>query len=1623
MNIYKALHKGLLIFLSLCFIIGLISFIDTMNLDNSLGIFNDVAYASDAVGEPTTVDVSNNYHDGNTIIVQEDGVYIGLIDSSGNILPSSTKIFDYNPNGYRFTGTTSYNAIDVKEGVTATIYLKDLSITNISEAGPNAGSCIDVSGANSTIILEGINDLKCLGGDTYGTGTGGCALEKSGMDGSCVIKGNGTLNASGNTNVLHSGAIGSSFHKDAIGQGGFSHFTIESGTINAIAGLHSPGIGAMCRAEDLGILNKNPVKQYFSDVHITGGTINATGSDCCAGIGTGYGSPIDGLYISGGAHVIATGGKGSPGIGTGSLVGDPASFPATDLSISNIVISGGDTIVQAIGYDGGGKADDQMPGIGCGKDYYNRYNATRTTSNIVATPDTGWLSVVRQGMSSGSDAWSTSTYVKPPSDESIDINPTQIYTLVYFGKLSKTASVNGGDAQTGTSDNKIPVSANDTIKYTIDTTQWGTQQGSENYDGPATISDTIPDGLTLVEDSSTYTAGMKISDDKKTVSWDVKLDDGHTTGTYSFTVKVDPITTATVKDYINQATLERTGQDTTSPNQHLIIPTTKTYHHAKGITDLTFNKIDQYGNAVEGAGFTLYKYTVDSSGNCILDPTTLYKTEVKSGTDGSVSFSGVTVESDYVLVETTTPGSIKAPEDGSYIHVAIGSTGNVTTMTGHGTFAEDERIVAPTATSTNYQVVNTRTHSLTVSKTVAGNAGEKDRDFTFTVTLKDKEGNALTGSYAYTGSAIEGVTAPADGTLTLDSSGQGTVTLKHGQSIKISDLAQGTQYTVVEKEANTDGYVTTSTGGSSLGITGDATAAFTNTRTKTDVTFDKIDQNKDAVVGAGFTLYACTNTTEGHQHGADCTWDATKPVYQEVKSDADGKVTIPGVITNKDYIMVETTVPSGYQKLADKSYIVLHVDSNGTITMTGFGDFASDMVTKSDSSYKVTDTKLFDIAISKTVAGNAGEQDRDFHFTISVKDKNETPVTGEYTYSGSAIDGVTAPTGGTLTLDASGQAVISLKHGQSIDIKGFAPHTQYSVTEKEANTDGYITASTDAASSDLTQNMTAAFTNTRTKTDVTFDKIDQNKDAVVGAGFTLYACTNTTDGHQHGADCTWDTTKPVYQEVKSDADGKVTIPGVITNKDYIMVETTVPSGYKKLADKSYIVLHVASENTITMTGFGDFANDMVTKSGSSYKVANTKLFNITISNTVNGNAGEQNRAFNFTISVKDKDGNPVTGEYNYSGSAIDGVTAPDDGTLTLDANGQAVISLKHGQSIDIKDFVPHTQYTVTEKEANTEGYITTASDDTCLDLTQNMTAAFVNTRTKTDVVFDKIDQNKDAVEGAGFTLYECTNTTEGHQHGTDCTWDATNPAYQEVKSTADGTVTIPDVITNKDYIMVETTVPTGYQKLADKSYIVLHVASDNTITMTGFGDFAKDTMITEPALLSHYKVMNTKLFNITVSKTVSGNAGEKDRYFQFTLTAKDKDGKPLTGKYDYQGTAIDGVVKPADGTLNFDANGQAVITLKHGQSIEVKYFAPHTQFTVTEKEANTDGYITNASGQINSDLVKDATVSFDNNKVVLANANVDTGVYQTMGAIEGIMILVGTAGFILVARHQMKKTH
>ncbi len=287
--------------------------------------------------------------------------------------------------------------------------------------------------------------------------------------------------------------------------------------------------------------------------------------------------------------------------------------------------------------------------------------------------------------------------------------------------------------------------------------------------------------------------------------------------------------------------------------------------------------------------------------------------------------------------------------------------------------------------------------NLAVQKTVAGNAGETDREWKFTVTLDDAGISGIYGDMSFTG-------------------GEATFTLKHGEQKTATGLPAGISYTVTETEAGEDGYVTTPDGGTISGTieaNKAATAAFTNTKN----------------VYGGLTV---TKTVAGNAGETDREWNFTVTLSDKGISDTYGGMSFKdGVAT--------FTLKHGEQKTATGlpagiDYFVSEAEASRDGYTTQATDASGRIPAEGTATAAFTNMKSIprgNLSVSKTVSGSNPPSKTAFGFTVILSDRTVDGRFGEMTFR-------------------SGVAEFTLRHGETVTASGLPAGVGYLVQE-EAN--------------------------------------------------------------------------------------------------------------------------------------------------------------------------------------------------------------------------------------------------------------------------------------------------------------------------------------------------------------------------------------------------------------------------------------------------------------------------------------------------------------------------------------------------------------------------------------------
>ena len=493
---------------------------------------------------------------------------------------------------------------------------------------------------------------------------------------------------------------------------------------------------------------------------------------------------------------------------------------------------------------------------------------------------------------------------------------------------------------------------------------------------------------------------------------------------------------------------------------------------------LQFTKVDEDNAPLKGATFTL---------SCTENGTT-WTREATSNENGTVTFSNVPSGHDYTLKET------RAPAD------YILSTEQVTVPVNWGEV--DYTNFAKDANDNNKAVfVNQAdTGSLTISKTVnaaEGQTAPADAEFTFTVNFNGED--TLSGNFTYTQNEEEKIVQ--DG---------GTIILKANESVTITGIPVGTDYTVTETDPG-NGFTSTATGETGTITAEGATAEFTNTYSATPATLNgatdlKVSKNisgRDWQEGDSFTF-----TLTG-QNGAPMPSDVTGNTAT-VTIDADdapnytanfGDITyeVPGTYT---YTVQETGEGSNGLTYDSTVYTVAVTvqDVDGALNVTNVGYTASD-----DDNFKYEDAGAMTftntyttstvtltegaITVEKILTGRDWKDADSFSFTLTAGENtanvttpmpNPSTVNITTTASTKTEDGYAAGFG-SITYDKAGTYSYTITEN-AVTADGITKDTATYSVEVTVSDDnaGTLTAEAVIKNGDNQAVDTATFTNTFT---------------------------------------------------------------------------------------------------------------------------------------------------------------------------------------------------------------------------------------------------------------------------------------------------------------------------------------------------------------------------------------------------------------------------------------------------------------------------------------------------------------------------------------------------------------
>lgn len=193
----------------------------------------------------------------------------------------------------------------------------------------------------------------------------------------------------------------------------------------------------------------------------------------------------------------------------------------------------------------------------------------------------------------------------------------------------------------------------------------------------------------------------------------------------------------------------------------------------------------------------------------------------------------------------------------------------------------------------------------------------------------------------------------------------------------------------------------------------------------------------------------------------------------------------------------------------------------------------------------------------------------------------------------------------------------------------------------------------------------------------------------------------------------------------------------------------------------------------------------------------------------------------------------------------------------------------------------------------------------------------------------------------------------------------------------------------------------------------LPVGADYTVTENAYknykpSDNGKYNGKIETGKTGEISVVNTydEKYDISVSKTVKGNQGDKSKNFEFVLKLTGSDGLVVPGSVDIEKNGNFETMKVVDGEVKF--------TLSHGEKIIFKKLPAGVKYEVTETV--TDGYkmtCDNNSGVLRTN----ANIEFVNTK----NVGIPTAAMTNTGIITAIAVCCDGVVIVAIVRAVKKK--
>ncbi|WP_324030784.1 Ig-like domain-containing protein [Pantoea sp. JZ2] len=695
--------------------------------------------------------------------------------------------------------------------------------------------------------------------------------------------------------------------------------------------------------------------------------------------------------------------------------------------------------------------------------------------------------------------------------------------------------------------------------------------------------------------------------------------------------------------------------------------------------------------------------------------------------------------------------------------------------------------------------------AVVLNGTAVSKVADGESAFTYTVTVKDGNGNPVTGVTVKPAADKAGVTVKAAGAT--DAAGQATVTLT-SSTLAVADITVSAKL------------------GSTAAVSADRAVSFVADAATAKVSAVVLNGTAVSKVADGESAFTYTVTVKDG-NGNPVTGVTVKPAADKAgvtvkaagATDAAGQATV--TLTSSTLAVADITVSA-------------KLGSTAAVSADRAVSFVADAATA-----KVSAVVLNGTAVSKVADGESA-----FTYTVTVKDGNGNPVTGVTVKPAADKAGVTVKAAGAT--DAAGQATVTL--------------TSSTLAVADITVSAKV-GSTAAVSADRAVSFVADAATAKVSAVV----LNGTAVSKVADGESAFTYTVTVkDGN--GNPVTGVTAVPAADKAgvtvkaagATDAAGQATV--TLTSSTLAVADITVSA---KLGSTAA----VSADRAVS------FVADAATA-----KVSAVVLNGTAVSKVADGES-----AFTYTVTVKDGNGNPVTGVTVKPAADKAGVTVKAAGAT--DAAGQATVTLT-SSTLAVADI------TVSAKVGSTAA----VSADRAVSFVADAATAKVSA-----VVLNGTAVSKVADGESAFTY----TVTVKDGNGNPVTGVTVKPAADKAGVTVKA-AGATDAAGQATVTLTSSTLAVADITVSAKVGSTAAVSADRAVSFVADAATAKVSAV----------VLN----GTAVSKVADGESA-----FTYTVTVKDGNGNPVTGVTAVPAADKAGVTVKAAGAT--DAAGQATVTL------------------------------------------------------------------------------------------------